>query len=76
MEICLGTDDDTWDGVEAAEVDNLVVYDLDHVERFPGGNRVDEDIAVDANGMFGVKDGVLVLCRVRRRRMRGGWSTW
>jgi len=34
-EVVLGTDDDTRNRAHAAEVDNLVVYDLDHVEGFP-----------------------------------------
>ena len=34
---------------------------MDHIERLVVGNRVDEDEAVDANGMFGVEDRILIL---------------
>ena len=60
-EVSLGTDDDAWYGVESAEGDDLVVHDLNHVERFAGGDGVHEDVTVNANGMLGVEDSVLVL---------------
>lgn len=34
-EVILCADDDTRDGAHAAEVDDLVVNDLDHIEGFP-----------------------------------------
>ena len=60
-EVVLGADDDTGYRGHATEVDNLVIYDLDHVEGFPGRDRVDEDEAVDSDGMFGIQNRVLVL---------------
>ena len=47
--------------MHATKVDDLVIDDVDHIERLVVGNRVDEDEAVDANGMFGIQDRVLVL---------------
>ena len=44
----------TWDGVHATEVDDLVVHDANHVEGFAVRDRVHEDIAMDANRVFGV----------------------
>jgi len=39
----------------------LVNNDLNHVERVLGGDRVDQDITMYANRMFGVKNAVFVL---------------
>jgi len=60
-EVVLGAHDDTRYRAHATKVDNLVVNDLDHVKGFPGGDRVDEDEAVDSDGMFGIQNRVLVL---------------
>ena len=54
--VYLGADYDTWDLLYSTKVDDLVVHDLDHVERISRGNRVYENKAVDANCMLGVKD--------------------
>ena len=40
---------------------DLSVDDFHGVEGLGGGDGVDEDEAVDANGMFGIQDRVLVL---------------
>ena len=66
MQVGLGTDDDTGNLVHSAKIDDLVVHDLHHVERLLGRDRVDENIAMDANGMLGVEDRVLVLQRRER----------
>ena len=63
MQVGLGTDDDTRDVVHSAEIDDLVVHDLHHVERLLGRDGVHEHVAVDADGMLGVEDRVLVLYR-------------
>ena len=51
----------TGNGVHAAEVDDLVIDDMDHVEGLVICDRVHEDVSMNANGMFGVENGVLVL---------------
>ena len=61
QEITFGADNDTGQICEAAKVYNLIVDDLDHVERVAGGDGVDEDVAMDADGVLGVEGGVLVL---------------
>jgi len=43
------------------EVLELFVDDLDHVKALTRGDRVDEDIAMHANGVFGGEERVLVL---------------
>lgn len=60
-EVVLGANYDAWYRAHAAEVDNLVVYDLDHVEGFPRRDGVDKDEAVDSDGMFGIQYRVLIL---------------
>ena len=60
-EVVLGTNDNAWYRAHAAEADNLVVYDLDHFEGFPRGDRVHENEAVDSNGVFGIQYRVLIL---------------
>jgi hypothetical protein len=50
--VYLGTDYDTRDLFDSTEVDNLVIHDLDHVKGISGGDRVDENKAMDANGML------------------------
>lgn len=51
----------TRDLVHAAEIDDLVVHDLYHFKGLFVRDGVDEDIAVDADGMLRVEDGVFVL---------------
>ena len=43
------------------EVLELFVDDLDHVKALTRGDRVDEDLAMHADGMFGGEERVLVL---------------
>lgn len=64
FQVDLGTDDDTWYLVHAAEISDLVVDDLDHVEGLSRGNRVDEDVTVYAYGMLGIEYRVLILPRI------------
>lgn len=52
MEIGLRSNNDTGNVGNAAKIDNLVIHNLDHVERVPRGNRVDKDESVDAYSMF------------------------
>ena len=47
--------------IQATEVDDFVVDNLDHVERLAGCDRVHEHKAVNSDGMLGVEDGVLIL---------------
>lgn len=61
QEITFGADNDTGQICEAAKVYNLIVDDLDHVEGVAGGDGVDEDVAMDADGVLGVEGGVFVL---------------
>ena len=51
----------TRDGVHPAEVDDLVIYDVHHIERLVVCDRVHEDVAMDADGMLGIENRVLVL---------------
>ncbi len=52
LEVYLGAYDYTGNGVHAAEVDNLVVHDLNHVEGLVVCYGVHEDEAMDADGML------------------------
>ena len=65
LEVDFGAYNYTGDGVHAAKVDNLVVDDLNHVERLVVCHGVDENEAMDANGMLGVENSVLVLGKRR-----------
>lgn len=42
-------------------VEDLVAHDLHHLERGHGGDAVDEHVAMDADKVLAVQDGVLVL---------------
>jgi hypothetical protein len=55
LQVQLGAHNDTRDVLEPAEIHNFVVNDLDHVERALGRNGVDQDIAMDPNGVFCVE---------------------
>ena len=61
-QVGLRADDDARYLVEAAEIDDLVVHDLDHVEGLARRHRVDEHEAMDADRVLRVQDRVLVLC--------------
>ena len=71
LQVDFGTDYYTGDGVHAAEVDDLVVHDLDHVEGLVICDRVDENVAMDADGMLGVEDGVFILGAEMNGRVTG-----
>ena len=69
--------------IHPAEIDDLVVDDGDHVKGLAGRDRVDEDVSVYANGMFGIEDRILVLlCKIRsvsrgnKSGLSGGRRTW
>jgi nanoRNase/pAp phosphatase (c-di-AMP/oligoRNAs hydrolase) len=59
--VYLGADYDTGDFLYSTKVDDLVINDLDHFKGISRGDRVDENKAMDADGMLGVEDRVLVL---------------
>ena len=61
FKICLGADDDTGNVRNTAIVYYLVIDYLNHVERFPRGDGVNEDISMDSYCVFGSENGVLVL---------------
>ena len=42
-------------------VENLIPNDPDHVEGLLGGNRVDEDVAMNTDEMLRVQDAILIL---------------
>jgi hypothetical protein len=46
VQITFGANDDARDVRNTTKIDDLVVYDLYHLERVPGGNRVDQYIAM------------------------------
>ena len=74
-EITFLTHNDTWYLCQATKVYNLIVHDLDHVERIPRGDGVYEDVAVNTDGVLRVERGVLVLDSDRhtsRKRVREG----
>ena len=52
VDVRLGADDDTGNMVQPAEIKDLLVDDLDHIERISGRNGVDEDVAMHADGML------------------------
>jgi hypothetical protein len=51
-QITLGSNYDAGDFGHTTKVDNLVVYDLDHVERVFGCYGVYEYVAVDSDGIL------------------------
>lgn len=59
--IRLGTDDNAGNLLNSTEVDDLVMYDLNHIEGIPRGDGVHEDEAMDTNSMLGVQYRILVL---------------
>ena len=61
IEIHLLPDNDTRHLFRPAKVENLFVHHLDHFKRLPVGDRVDENVAVHANGVFRGEERVLVL---------------
>lgn len=61
MQIGFGANDNAWDVLRATKIYDLVVHVLDHVERIPRSDGVNQDISVDANSILGVKDRIFVL---------------
>lgn len=61
LEVRLRADDDAGNLLDSTKVDDLVVYDLDHVERIPRGDGIHEDEAMDTDSMLGVENRVFVL---------------
>jgi len=61
LEVHLGSNDNTWDVGDPTEVDNLVIDNLNHLERIAGADGINKDIAVNADGMLRIEDGELVL---------------
>ena len=53
-QITLGSNYDAGDFGDTAKIDNLVVHDLDHVERVFGSYGVYEYVAVDSDGILRV----------------------
>lgn len=61
MQIALLANNEARNRLGACVIKDLVVYGLDHVEAVTGCDAVDEHVAVNANGVFGVEDRVFVL---------------
>jgi len=61
LKVYLGSDDNTWDVGDPTKVDDLVVDDLNHIERISRADRINKNVAMNANSMLGVQDGELVL---------------
>lgn len=61
FKVHFGADDDAGYVHYATEVDDLVVDDLDHVERLAGRDGVHEDVSMDAYGVFRPEEGILIL---------------
>ena len=63
LQIRFGTHNDTWDLGIAGESDDLVIHNLDHIERITRRDRVHEDEAMDPDSVSLVEDRVFVLGR-------------
>jgi len=61
LEVHLGSDDNTWNVGDPTEVNNLVIDNLNHLERIAGADGINKDIAMNANSMLRIEDGELVL---------------
>lgn len=61
LEIGLRADNHTRNVRDPTKVHDFVVDNLNHFKRLAGSDRVDENVAMDTDSMFGVQDGVLVL---------------
>jgi hypothetical protein len=61
LEIYLGSYNNTGNLVDTTETNDLVIDDLDHVERIPRSDRVNKNIAMDADRVLCVQNGILVL---------------
>lgn len=72
LQVSLCADNDARNRVHAAEVGDLLVDDVDHVEGLARRDGVDKDEAMDADGVLGVEDGVLVLRASSERAGRRG----
>jgi hypothetical protein len=60
-QISLLTNNNARYGRKTTKVDYFVVDNANHVERSAGGDRVNEDIAMNTNSVFVVQYGVFVL---------------
>jgi len=61
VKVVLRPNDNTWYIGDTTKVDDLVVDNLDHVERVAGADRVYKNVAMNADSMLGVQDGEFVL---------------
>jgi hypothetical protein len=61
LEVTFRTNDDTRDICEPTEVENLVVYNLNHLKRVPGSDRIDQYKGMNPDCMLWVEGGVFVL---------------
>lgn len=56
-------------------IENFVPKDADHIKGLPRGNRVDQDVAMNANEMLGIQDAVFVLEAACVMRCQVRWPT-
>jgi hypothetical protein len=61
LNIVFSADDDAWNRILPDKVSDLVVYNLYHLKGFAGGDRIDEDVTVDANRIFRIQNGKFIL---------------
>ena len=61
MDIIFSADDDAWHGVLSNKVSDFVVDDFDHVEGLSRSNRVDENVAMNTDCIFGIQNGEFIL---------------
>ena len=79
LKIYLRSDDDTGYLLDATEIHNLVVDDLDHVERISRRDRIDKDIAMYSDRVLGIQYRELILgirSEVELRRRYVVMLTW
>ena len=61
IEIALGPHDDAGNIRNPTKVHNLVIHNLDHVERVPRGYRVDQNVSMNSYGMLSIDWRIFVL---------------
>lgn len=61
LKVCFRADDNTRNLLDTTEIDDLVVYYLDHVERISGGDGVHQDEAMDTNSVLRIQNRIFVL---------------
>ncbi len=74
MEVDLVAADDAWDLVSAARREDLVVEHLHLLKGASGGDGIDQDVPVDADGV-GLLDRVRVVLRACVRVSLGVWES-